>query len=83
MFYHQEEHEVMFHVSTMLPFNKDDCQQVRNGFGGYEVKHEALGLKMKHGLSCYSSLITYAAKSVPLNCFDTSRWSENVTSATT
>ena len=56
----------MFHVSTMLPFNKDDCQQVRNGFGGYEGKHEALGLKIKHGLSCYSSLITYATRRVPL-----------------
>ena len=23
-----EEHEVMFHVSTLLPFSKEDCQQV-------------------------------------------------------
>ena len=46
---HQEEHEVMFHVSTMLPFNKDDCQQVRNGFGGYEVKHGPLGWKSNIG----------------------------------
>ena len=34
----------MFHVSTMLPFNKDDCQQVRNEFGGFEVKHKAIQL---------------------------------------
>ena len=71
----------MFHVSTMLPFNKDDCQQVRIGFGGYKVKDGAIGLKIKH--VCHSSFSPYATRSVPLNCFDTSRWSENVTSATT
>ena len=24
----QEEHEIMFHVSTLLPYKQDDCQQV-------------------------------------------------------
>ena len=47
----QEEHEIMFHVSTLLPFSNDDKQQVNKEINGCYCVPQKAGMTVDYNQS--------------------------------